>query len=89
MFCSLTVWRMRRMRTLGAGGEGRPEIPFRFIPAIIAGLAYYMALKSKDQNVMQRVPLLKASYEEQFTLASDEDRDRASFFLVPGGYARL
>jgi hypothetical protein len=88
-FYQTLVWRMRRMKTLGYGGEGQPEIPWRFIPAMIAGLAYYLSLKSKDQDVLQRVSLLKASYEEQFGLASDEDRDRASFFWVPGGYERI
>jgi hypothetical protein len=78
--------RLRRMASVGQGGTGSPEIPFRFVPAMIAGLAYYLAAKSKDADVMQRVPMLKAAYEEQFTLASDEDRDRASVKWVPWGY---
>jgi hypothetical protein len=82
----LVTWRLRRMRSVGAGGTGVPEIPWRFVPALIAGLAFYLALKSKDPNVAQRIPALKEAYEEQFTLASDEDRDRASFRFVPGGY---
>jgi hypothetical protein len=79
----IVIWRLRRMRSLGEGGEGEPEIPWRFIPAMVAGLAYYMALKSPDPAALQRVPLLKSSYEEQFQFASDEDRDRASFHWVP------
>ena len=85
----LIVWRLRRMKSLGPGGTGTPEIPWRFIPAMIAGLAYYMSLKSKDPNATQRIGLLKTSYEEQFGLASDEDRDRAAIFWVPGGYERI
>jgi len=85
-FYQLVYWRLRRMRALGSGGTGEPEIPWRFVNAMIAGLAYYLALKSKDPNVLQRVQMLKADYEEQFQLASDEDRDRASFRFVPGGY---
>jgi hypothetical protein len=88
-FYQLIVWRLRRMKSLGAGGTGQPEIPWRFIPAMIAGLAYYMSMKSKDPNATQRVELLKAAYEEQFGLASDEDRDRASIHWVPGGYERI
>lgn len=88
-FYQVILWRMRRMKSLGYGGEGQPEIPWRFVPALIAGLAYYMSLKSKDQNVLQRVQLLKAVYEEQFQMAADEDRERASFFFIPGGYQRV
>ena len=66
-----------------------PEIPWRFIPAMIAGLSYYLALKSTDPNAVPRIEMLKAAYEEQFTLASDEDRDRASFHFTPGGYERI
>jgi hypothetical protein len=82
----VVYWRMRRLGPLGRGGVGQPDIPWRFIPAMTAGLAFYMALKSKDPNVQQKIPLLKGEYTEQFGLASDEDRDRASFRFVPGGY---
>lgn len=85
----LLYWRLRRMQSVGSGGTGMPEIPWRFIPAMIAGLAYYLALKSKEPIPLQKVPLLKAQYEEQFQLASDEDRDRAAFRFVPGGYERI
>jgi len=85
----ILYWRLRRMQPLGAGGLAQSEIPWRFVPAMIAGLAYYLALKSKEPQAMQRVPILKAAYEEQFTLASDEDRDRAAFRFVPGGYERI
>lgn len=85
----LLYWRLRRMHSVGMGGTGQPEIPWRFIPAMIAGLAYYLALKSKEPGVAQRIPILKGAYEEQFMLASDEDRDRAAFRFVPGGYQHI
>jgi hypothetical protein len=78
--------RLRRMASVGTGGTGQPELPFRFVPAMIAGVAFYLALKSTDPGAQQRVPMLKAAYEEQFTLASDEDRDRASVKWVPWSY---
>ena len=78
--------RLRRMASVGAGGTGQPELPFRFVPAMIAGLAFYMALKSTDPAANARTTILKAAYEEQFTLASDEDRDRASVKWVPWSY---
>ncbi|HEX4593988.1 MAG TPA: hypothetical protein VH157_06920 [Bryobacteraceae bacterium] len=86
---ALAYYRLRRMAPLGQGGTGMPEIPWRFIPAMIAGLAFRLALKSKDPNALQRVPLLKAEYEEQFGLASDEDRDRASFHFIPWNYQSI
>lgn len=55
------------------------EVPFRFYPCLAAGLAYYLAIK----RAPQRVQLLKAVYEEEFERAMSEDRDRASFNVVP------
>jgi hypothetical protein len=85
-YYQLIYARLRRMASVGSGGAGAPELPFRFLPAMIAGLAFYLALKSTDPGAQQRVPMLKAAYEEQFTLASDEDRDRASVKWVPWSY---
>ena len=82
----LVYWRLRRMASLGTGGTGAPEIPWRFTNAMIAGLAFYLALKSKDPNALQRLEMLKGEYNEQFQLASDEDRDRATYRFQPGGY---
>jgi hypothetical protein len=55
------------------------EVPFRFYPCLAAGLAYYISLK----RAPQRTQLLKAVYEEEFERAMTEDRDRASFNVVP------
>lgn len=85
----VVYWRLRRMASLGTGGTGSPDIPWRFLPAMIAGLAFYMALKSKDPNALQKVQMLKGEYVEQFELASDEDRDRASVRFIPGGYTDI
>jgi hypothetical protein len=85
-YYKLAYARMRRMYSVGPGGTGAPDLPFRFLPAMIAGVAYYLALKSTDPNALQRVPMLKAAYEEQYTLAGDEDRDRASVKWVPWSY---
>jgi hypothetical protein len=82
----LAYSRLRRMASVGTGGTGSPELPFRFIPAMIGGLAYYLALKSTDPGAQQRVPMLKAAYEEAFTMAGDEDRDRAPVRWHPWGY---
>ena len=55
------------------------EVPFRFYPCLAAGLAYYLSMK----RAPDRVQLLKAVYEEEFERAATEDRDRASYNVVP------
>ena len=55
------------------------DTPFRFLPCMVAGLAYYIAVK----RAPNRVQMLKAMYEEEFERAMTEDRDRASFNVVP------
>ena len=56
-----------------------PEIPSRFMPCMASGLAYYIALKKNQE----KAGLLKQQYEQDFQLAADEDRNRASLHLVP------
>ena len=55
------------------------EVPFRFYPCLAAGLAYYISMK----RAPDRMQFLKAVYEEEFLRAAEEDRDRASFSVVP------
>jgi len=55
------------------------QIPFRFYPALAAGLAYYIAIKKAPD----RISLLKPIYDEELNRAMDEDRDRASFKVSP------
>ena len=67
---------------LDAGtGVNTQDIPFRFLPALVAGLAYYLALKVPGAE--NRVGSLRAMYEEAWTLAADEDREKASMFITP------
>ena len=74
-------WRMRRMQDAG-NGVNVQDIPFRLIPCVVAGLAYYVGSKRPDVP-MERIVMLKAAYEEQWTLASQEDREKASVRYVP------
>ena len=64
----------------GIGGATE-SIPPRFVPALVSGLAYYIAMKKPE--VAARVAPLKIEYEEQFRLAADEDQDRATLQVVP------
>lgn len=77
---TLAYWALSRIDDAGAG-TNTADMPYRFIPALVAGLAYHIA--TKKQEAMQRVPFLKQAYEEQFALAAEEDRDRASIFFLP------
>jgi hypothetical protein len=76
----LVYWRLRRMLDSGTGVNTQ-DIPFRFLPAMVAGLAYYVALKIPD--AMPRLPMLKAMYDEAWQEAADEDRQKASMMMVP------
>jgi hypothetical protein len=58
------------------------DIPFRFINCLVAGLAYLLSVKIQGVDP-QRVMFLKADYEDQFGLASAEDRETAPVRFVP------
>lgn len=75
---TLLYWRLRRMQDAG-NGVNTQDIPFRLLPAMVAGLAYYLSIKIAPD----RVPLLKAAYDEAWDLASSEDREKAPVRFVP------
>jgi hypothetical protein len=60
-------------------GANTMQMPFRFFPCLTAGLAYYLALK----RAPEKVQMLKALYEEEFTRALSQDEERASFRIAP------
>ena len=74
-------WRIRRMTDTGIKGSNNYDIPALFLPAMVAGLAYHIAMKKPD--AAGRVPLLKQDYEEQFRLAAEQNRVKAPFRLIP------
>lgn len=80
---TLAYYRLRRIQDAGTGANTQ-DAPFRFLPAIAAGLAYHIAMKVPD--LAQRVPMLKQAYDEQFDLAAGEDREKASVRFVPRMY---
>jgi hypothetical protein len=59
--------------------QNTTDVPYRFLPCMVAGLAYYLSMKKAPE----RVQLLKAVYEEEFQRAADEDEDRVSLKLQP------
>jgi len=77
-------WRMRRIQDAGTGGTKTMDVPFRFIPCLAAGLAYYIALKVPEG--LARLDVLKAQYDEAWNNAANEDQDRAAVRFVPRQY---
>lgn len=79
---TLAYWRLRRIEDAGRAGSNTYDVPSRFIPCLVAGLAYHIAIKRPEVG-LDRVTFLKAAYDEQFTLAADEDRDKSSINFAP------
>lgn len=87
---TFVYWRLRRIQDAG-NGINTQDIPFRLLPCMVAGLAYYIAMKIPEGA--PRLEMLKAAYEEQWMMAAGEDREKASVRFVPrnmfvtgGGY---
>jgi hypothetical protein len=80
---TLKYWRMRRIEDAGSGVQ-TADVNFRFLPCLVAGLAYYIA--QKDPELAPRIEMLQTEYERQFDLAAQEDREKATLSLVPRIY---
>ena len=79
-YYTFVYWRLRRIDDAGTG-INTMDVPFRFLPCMVAGLAYYLALKVP--NGAERLPVLKQQYDEAWDLASTEDREKAAVRFVP------
>lgn len=79
-YYTFVYWRLRRIHDAG-NGVNTQDVPFRFLPCLIAGLSYYMALKIPGADA--RLNILKAQYDEAWQLAADEDREKAAIRFVP------
>ena len=77
----LVYWRLRRIQDAGAGGTYTQDVPFRFLNALVAGLAYYLSMKIP--GAMERMQVLKQQYDEAWQNAADEDREKAAVRFVP------
>jgi hypothetical protein len=73
-------WRLRRVQDAGAGVE-TSDMNFRFLPCVVAGLAYHIAIKVPE--LMPRIQMLKQIYDETFEIAAGEDREKAAVRFVP------
>jgi hypothetical protein len=77
---TFVYWRLRRTQDAG-GGVNIMDVPFRFIPCMAAGLAYYIAGKMPQGT--ERIGMLKSQYDEAWELAAYEDHEKAALRLVP------
>jgi len=77
---TLVYWRMRRLQDAGTGVNTQ-DVPFRFLPCLVAGLAYYLSMKVPGG--LERMPALKAQFDEAMMMAEFEDREKAPVRLVP------
>jgi hypothetical protein len=78
---TLVYWRMRRIQDGGPTAAGTNDVPFRMLPALASGLAYYLSFKVP--GAMDRMQALKGVYDEDWGRASDEDREKAPLRMIP------
>ena len=79
-YYTFVYFRLRRIQDAGSGVTTQ-DIPFRFLPCMVAGLAYH--LSKKIPGAMERTAMLKADYEELWQQAADEDREKAPLRIAP------
>jgi hypothetical protein len=79
-FYTFVYFRLRRIQDAGTGVTTQ-DIPFRMLPPLVAGLAYYLSLKIPGAT--ERSAMLKAMYDESWQQAADEDREKAPLRLAP------
>lgn len=75
---TFVYWRLRRMLDAGSGITNQ-DVPFRFLPCLVAGLSYFLSVKIAPD----RMVALKAMYDESWELAAGEDREKAAVRFVP------
>jgi hypothetical protein len=78
---TFVYWRLRRIQDAGSNGTIEADIPFRLLPCMVAGLAFYLSQKLPD--ALPRMQFLKQEYEEQWLMASTEDREKVAVRFVP------
>lgn len=76
---TLVYWRMRRIQDTGNDGSVTADVNARAIPALVAGLAYYLSMKRAPERIQET----KMIYDEQWAMMADEDRERAGFTVRP------
>ena len=78
---------IERIEDAGTTASLNMDVPARYLPCLTAGLAYYISMKKPEAQSL--APMLKQVYDEQWEMASDAAREKASFQVSPGGYSNL
>jgi hypothetical protein len=78
---------LERIEDSGTPASNTVDVPARFLPPLISGLAYYLAQKTPD--AAGQLTTLKLAYDEQWDLAADSAREKANWQITPGGYQHL
>ena len=76
------TWSIKYPQDVSATYTQNPQIPRRYLPALISGLAVELAMKKAPD----RMHILKPLYDEDWSKAKDEDRERVSFYVQPQVY---
>jgi hypothetical protein len=79
-YYTFVYWRLRRLQDAG-NGVNTQDIPFRFLPCMVAGLAYHLSMKLPGG--LERMSALKMQYDELWQQAADEDREKAALRIAP------
>tara|TARA_R100001163_G_C5051792_1_gene188561 strand:- start:258 stop:971 length:714 start_codon:yes stop_codon:yes gene_type:complete len=82
-YYKLHCWTIRYPQDITDTYTENPDIPRRYLPALISGLAFELANKNPDKVDATRRAELKGIYNEEWEFAKEEDRERASFYIQP------
>ena len=82
-YYQLHCWTIRYPQDITDTYTENPDIPRRYLPALISGLAFELANKNPDKVDATRRAELKGIYNEEWEFAKEEDRERASFYIQP------
>src|SRR5210317_1029490 len=77
----LNYYYVKRIQDAGAYGNNA-DVPYRFVPCMVSGLAYYLSQKYKPELVQQ----MKLLYEDELKRALEEDGSSSSTFITPKTY---
>jgi hypothetical protein len=78
---TFVYYRLRQIQEVGSSGANGLDMPWRFLPVFVAGLAYHLSFKIP--GALERMQMLKQVYDEAWDAAATEDREKASVRLVP------
>jgi hypothetical protein len=78
---TLVYFYVKKIEDTGNVATNNTAVPTRYLPCMTYGLAYNIACKNND--ALQKIPMIKQKYEELWNDVSDADRERASVRFVP------